>query len=238
MIIAVGTKIIEKDFGLFIWKQSARETKTISNSRKEFSTLTALLHFYPSKELREASILVGHLRVRPRIVAEGRGRWILFYSQRGGTASGILRVEYVSYHHRGVARHLLPIHNAWSRCGSHFEYILTRGELSPKRFDFPFKGSYIYTCWGGRGGEVSIEELARGWRCLKILADCQPPRRAPSVHPFTLKRIYVYLPYLRGKLYPLSCYPRTFPFVYPAWNRIYLAEIIPDIMVKCLCFLS
>lgn len=106
-------------------------------------------------------------------------------------------MEYVSYHHRGVTRHLLPIHNARSRCGSHFEYILARGELSPKRFDFPFKGSYIYTCWGGRGGrggKVSIEESAGGWWCLKILAGCHHPA-APSSSPLTpsrVRRIYIY----------------------------------------------
>lgn len=152
------------------------------------------------------------------IVTKGRRRWILFYSQHGGAAGfGIFRVEYVSYHHRGVTRHLLPIHNASSRCGSHFEYILAQGELSPKRFDFPFKGSYIYTC-RGEGDEVSIEEPARGWWCLKILAACHHPDALPlSAHPLLLVETYIYIHTSltsEGNRIPLSCCSHT--FVYPA----------------------
>lgn len=161
-----------------------------------------MLHFYRSKKfLRSWNVVALRTAIFEfgwEIVTEGRRRWILFYSQHGGAAFGIFRVEYVSYHHRGVTRHLLPIHNASSRCGSHFEYILAQGELSPKRFDFPFKGSYIYiyiyTRAGGEGDEVSIEEPARGWWCLKILADCHHPDALPlSAHPLLLVETCMYI---------------------------------------------
>lgn len=188
------------------------EKKKIFN---ELRKISRVLRFYRSKETfvkrRTAIFEFGW-----EIVTEGRRRWILFYSQHGGAAFGIFRVEYVSYHHRGVTRHLLPIHNASSRCGSHFEYILAQGELSPKRFDFPFKGSYIYTCWG-EGDEVSIEEPARGWWCLKILADCHHPDALPlSAHPLLLVEpcIYIYSLTSEGNRIPLSCCSHT--FVYPA----------------------
>lgn len=194
---------------------SKTKIKKISTSFEK--KVSRVFHFYPSKKtfLRTAIFEFGW-----EIVTKGRRRWILFYSQHGGAAGfGIFRVEYVSYHHRGVTRHLLPIHNASSRCGSHFEYILAQGELSPKRFDFPFKGSYIYTC-RGEGDEVSIEEPARGWWCLKILADCHHPDALPlSAHPLLLVETYIYI-YIHtsltseGNRIPLSCCSHT--FVYPA----------------------
>lgn len=192
-----------------------------------------MLHFYRSKKFLHSWNVVA-LRTAIfefgwEIVTEGRRRWILFYSQHGGAAFGIFRVEYVSYHHRGVTRHLLPIHNASSRCGSHFEYILAQGELSPKRFDFPFKGSYIYiyiyTCWG-RGWRGEHRGASQGLVVSKNISWLPPPRRPPPLRspPSSRWNVYVYiytyihLPYFRGKSYP--------PFLLLAYVCISGLEIV------------
>lgn len=81
---------------------------------------------------------------------------------------------------------------------------------------------YIYTRAGGEGDEVSIEEPARGWWCLKILADCHHPDALPlSAHPLLLVETCMYI-YIHtytsltseGNRIPLSCCSHT--FVYPA----------------------
>ena len=85
------------------------------------------------------------------------------------------------------------------------------GELSPKRFDFPFKGSYIYTRagtgvrgeaaggWGLRGRGGGGEGL-RGEHCggrgggLKILACCLHVHGGLYTNPHALSHILFFIP--------------------------------------------
>lgn len=76
----------------------------------------------------------------------------------------------------------------------------------------------IYTrARGGRGDEVSIEKPARGWWCLKILADCHHPDAILS-HPFSHKPIYTLLTSEgnRVSLHPVARVPSRLYVLYPA----------------------
>lgn len=112
-------------------------------------------------------ICIRHLRLNSRELGRDKNDELYFIADVGELGS--LEVEYVSYHHRGFSAVSFLSITLPPACGSHFEYILTRGELSAKRFDFPFKVSYMYTFSRGRMRR-SIENRRRRNGCLKILA--------------------------------------------------------------------